>query len=486
MFSANVGATTLTVGNDTTARAIVDTYGNFVIIDTNHPVTASGGLNTFSYYASNTNAFRFVLVDSANKVLWISDQITPAGTGIQTFTPVSPVVVHAGDNLGLYFTSTGTIPFEYAGNPAQYMPNNSGLPTVGQTLAYESSNNRTYSFVATGDTTLSGTLSAEDFGVVNYDVGGGLGILKGYTAGFGVTDSTFAGATSVVVKLYAAGDVLLQTNTAILSKFNVDVTGTQFSSPFDVSGTFNYATDGYWTNVREAQYGQSVPAVKVVATVTLANSKVVTAINTSLTGDPTTIYPPVANVTTNPATLVALTSATVNGTNGTLASDNTSFWLGKTSAGPFTSATDPTGQLPAGWAGVASGAQLANASFSYAYSSLDPNTKYYFTAWSLVGGVWYPGSVLSFTTTPTTSPTPTPTITPTPTPIPPKDKDRCKEGGWESFTNPSFKNQGQCVSHFNGREDNHGEYVSSQKDKQEAAHSREGMPEQSKGHTKEK
>lgn len=135
---------------------------------------------------------------------------------------------------------------------------------------------------------LEGTLVAEDFGVVNYDTG--LGIIKGYTAGFGLTSSTFAGAQSVVVKLYS-GATLLQTNTAILPKFNADITGTQFSSPFDVSGTFNYATDGYWTNVRAAQYGQSVPATRVVATVTLASGQVVTAENNLLTGDPTTIYP---------------------------------------------------------------------------------------------------------------------------------------------------------------------------------------------------
>ena len=27
-------------------------------------------------------------------------------------------------------------------------------------------------------------------------------------------------------------------------------------------------------------------------------------------------------------------------------------------------------------------------------------------------------------------------------------KDECKDGGWENFTNPSFKNQGDCVSYF--------------------------------------
>jgi hypothetical protein len=134
---------------------------------------------------------------------------------------------------------------------------------------------------------LAGTLAAEDFGVVSYD--SGLGMISGYTAGFGVTDATLAGAQSVVVQLYS-GETLLQTNTAILPKFNADITGTQFSSPFDVSGTFDYATDGYWTNVRASEYGQSVPATKVVATVTLANGKVVTATNTTLVGDPTTIY----------------------------------------------------------------------------------------------------------------------------------------------------------------------------------------------------
>lgn len=169
-------------------------------------------------------------------------------------------------------------------------------------------------------------LHAEDFGVVSYDTG--LGQLKGYSAGFGLTDATFANAQSVVVKLYA-GSTLLQTNTAT-AKLGATITGIQISSPFDVSGTFDYATDGYWTNVRETQYGQSVPATRVVATVTLADGTVVTAENTALTGDPSTIYPVVV------------------------------------------------------------------------------------------------------------PPTPTPTT-----------KDQCKGNGWKTFTNPTFKNQGQCVSYTN-------------------------------------
>jgi hypothetical protein len=131
------------------------------------------------------------------------------------------------------------------------------------------------------------TLVAEDFGVVDYNTG--LGQLRGYSAGFGLTDATFENAQSVVVKLYA-GDTLLQTNTAT-AKLGDEITGTQISSPFDVSGNFDYAADGFWDNDREAEYGQSVPATKVVATVTLEDGQIVTATNTNLAGDPTTIYP---------------------------------------------------------------------------------------------------------------------------------------------------------------------------------------------------
>ena len=200
------------------------------------------------------------------------------------------------DTLSGYYTLAGNYHFN-------------GDNDVDVKLLGESDDNGNVSFISFKITLIAEdpapVLSAEDFGVVNYDVGGGLGTLKGYTAGFGLTDATFENVQSVVVKLYSGDteDTLLQTNTAILAKFNADITGTQFSSPFDVSGTFDYITDGYWTNVREAEYGQSIPATKVVATVTLANGKIVTATNESLTGDPTTIYPLVLPA---PSNLVAI------------------------------------------------------------------------------------------------------------------------------------------------------------------------------------
>jgi YVTN family beta-propeller protein len=31
----------------------------------------------------------------------------------------------------------------------------------------------------------------------------------------------------------------------------------------------------------------------------------------------------------------------------------------------------------------------------------------------------------------------------------PTSKDQCKNGGWKTFTNPAFQNQGDCVSYVN-------------------------------------
>ena len=38
----------------------------------------------------------------------------------------------------------------------------------------------------------------------------------------------------------------------------------------------------------------------------------------------------------------------------------------------------------------------------------------------------------------------------------PTSKAQCKKGGWKLFTDPSFKNQGQCVSWFNHHARHHG------------------------------
>lgn len=195
---------------------------------------------------------------SGNAIDFFANYTAPA----EEVTPLT--VMHVVGTIALDGTMSGT-----------WSDNSGGLDRTG-----------TFTTTEGFAVPLAGTLAAQDFGVVNYDTG--LGMLKGYTAGFGLTDATFENVQSVVVELYS-GATLLQTNTAT-AKVGVDITGADISSPFDVSGTFDYVTDGYWVNTREAQFGQSIPATRVVATVTLENGKIVTAENTVLAGDPTTIY----------------------------------------------------------------------------------------------------------------------------------------------------------------------------------------------------
>ena len=238
-----------------------------------------------------------------------------------------------------------------------------------------------------------GSIAAQDFGVTNASG------VRGYTAGFGLTDATFAGATSVVSQLFS-GVTLLQTDT--LSGPNAAlVTGNQISSPFDVFGTFDYAADGYWTNVRSTEYGQTLVPTSVTMTVTLANGKVVTATNSTLTGDPSSIRPAVP--ATLAATTITSTDATLNGQNGANAASGHSFWV---SANTFSTAS-PT--LPIGvYSTPDLGALAANATSSALLSSvtglpaITANTTYYFAAWTNVDGTWIPGAVLSFETASTT------------------------------------------------------------------------------------
>ena len=213
---------------------------------------------------------------------------SPAGANVYTWVITSGTVSGAVIDFNANYTATAD-----AVTPLTTMHVVGTVATSGALSGTWSDNYqggaRSGTWTSTSGAALPlGSLAAEDFGVVNYDTG--LGILKGYTAGFGLINATFAGAQSVVMQLFA-GVSLLQTNTATAKVFT-DITGVQISSPFDVSGTFNYLTDGYWTNVRQSQYGQSATATRVVATVTLANGKIVTAENTNLTGSASTIFPP--------------------------------------------------------------------------------------------------------------------------------------------------------------------------------------------------
>jgi len=108
--------------------------------------------------------------------------------------------------------------------------------------------------------------------------------------------------------------------------------------------------------------------------------------------------------TTNPATAITLSDATLNGTNGTADATDSSFWA---STSTFSTATP---SLPAGVFSTADFGPIASSTnYSAQLSSITgllpvtPNTTYYYAAWTEVAGTWSPGAVVSFTTLPTVS-----------------------------------------------------------------------------------
>jgi hypothetical protein len=280
-------------------------------------------IQTFAAFAVGASMLAMPLMSLAAAPLW-----NVSGSHVITFNLGSDYahdVTFVQDNAG-NLTGSGGFP---AGGPHTYMWDITGGSVSGNTLTFTAlysatpdaagtvmhatgtiasngsvsgtwddnyaGGNRTGTFTmpAGSATAVTSSLAAEDFGVVNYDTG--LGMLKGYTAGFGLTNADLGDIQSVTVQLYS-GATLLETNTGT-AKINT-LSGSQFSSPFDVSGTFDYATDGYWTNVKNGTSYQTMAADRVVATVTLTDGTVLTATNTNLTGDPTTIFPVVTPPTT--------------------------------------------------------------------------------------------------------------------------------------------------------------------------------------------
>jgi hypothetical protein len=154
LFAAIIGLMPLvvagktTIGNDVIARQAIDGYSNFTVVDFNNPANKDGALTDFSYWALNSNPFRFVLIDTDNKVRWISDEIKAVATGLNTFSVPTGVAVQKGWNLGVYFLNSGAIAYGSEGGVAKYTSNNSNQPNLNEILSFESGDNRRYSFAA--------------------------------------------------------------------------------------------------------------------------------------------------------------------------------------------------------------------------------------------------------------------------------------------------------------------------------------------------
>jgi hypothetical protein len=291
------------IGNDYTATHLVDAEDPITGVPATFEISVANAAGIISESIKTTNDGSSVtIVDQKPVITNVSIKSNNASTTIAkngdiitlTFTTDEPVTklgnfkINGSNpdtftNVGNNYTATHLVD---VGDPI------TGVPATFQINVANAAGIFSQTIEATNDGSSvtivpAVVLSAEDFGVVISDTG--LGILKGYSAGFGLSGATFASTSvsSVVMQLFAS-TTLLQTNTSTAKVGNV-ITGSQISSPFDVSGNFDYVADGFWTNVRQAEFGQNLAATRVVATVTLVDGTVLTAENNNPTGDPTTI-----------------------------------------------------------------------------------------------------------------------------------------------------------------------------------------------------
>lgn len=141
--------------------------------------------------------------------------------------------------------------------------------------------------------------------------------VRGVSAGLGATNFKFNLATSIKVELFS-GTTLLQTNTVPVGSHFFEGDFTAISGPFDIFGTFNYVTDGYWSNARESEYGQTLVPTKVVATVMLPGNVELTAEMLGPSGDRTIILPGVSGLVTLQGILAPKAGVGITLTSGTV------------------------------------------------------------------------------------------------------------------------------------------------------------------------
>ena len=175
----------------------------------------------------------------------------------------------------------------------------------------------------------------------------------------------------------------------------VTITGFALASTSAVHFGANAATIGTIssTSVTATSPAGSAGTVDVTVTTPIGTSATSSADHFTYVA-PTSIAP-----TTQAATGVSATNATLNGVNGSIAATGHSFWA-STSTFSTASPTPPAGvySTPDLGAVAANGAFSALLTSVTGLSAVTPNTTYYFAGWTNVGGTWYPGAVLHFTT----------------------------------------------------------------------------------------
>ena len=102
-------AQSLVGGNAVINRPIIDGADNFYLVDTNNPINMNGQVNAFEVFAGTTEPVTLVIYRQTGpgpvfSVVGISGQKTPV-VGFNQFTLSTPIVVQAGDFVGLLNSS---------------------------------------------------------------------------------------------------------------------------------------------------------------------------------------------------------------------------------------------------------------------------------------------------------------------------------------------------------------------------------------------
>ncbi len=156
-------AAPITGGNQVIARPFTDGFFNFAILDRNNSINATGLINEWEVYARNTNPVELLIYHATGNNIYSlignSPVVTPV-IGFNSFTLASPISVHAGDVLGLFFPSFGSVNYTQGSGGSNlginnltgtmlFSNNNTGIANVTNFI---SSSNRTYSVAVNGPT----------------------------------------------------------------------------------------------------------------------------------------------------------------------------------------------------------------------------------------------------------------------------------------------------------------------------------------------
>ena len=135
-------------GSSLIYRSELDTAADTTSFDTSHPIGQSGSVIKVEIYARSTNPFKLKIFRETPTGVFTqvgeSEMFYPPSTGVQLFTLANPISVQAGDLIGWYIPSTGTMPFSYnEGSNFSWAWGDQATITLGGNLV--SSVDRTYS-----------------------------------------------------------------------------------------------------------------------------------------------------------------------------------------------------------------------------------------------------------------------------------------------------------------------------------------------------